>query len=84
MWTGMQAGTTSEKFAPQDLQELRRHILAMGADYDGAAEVIQAFLSGRGYGISPESARHAVVAFGADGCSLGSIRDLLNQAALEA
>lgn len=83
MWN-MGMAAEGEKFAAQEIQDLRRQILAMGADYDGAAEVIRAFLSGRGYGISPESARHAVVAFGAEGCSLGSIHDLLNAAALEA
>lgn len=83
MWNAMMPAG-GEKFAAHDLQELRHQILAMGADYDGAAEVIQTFLTGRGYGISPESARHAVVAFGAEGCSLGSIRELLNAAALEA
>ncbi|MGH9542007.1 MAG: hypothetical protein ACRD2H_09010 [Terriglobales bacterium] len=77
-------GVDEDKFPASDLQNLRSQLLSMGADYDGAAEVIQAFLSGRGYGISPESARHAAVAFGTQGCSLDSIRQALNAAALAA
>lgn len=73
-----------DKFAVNDLQTLRSQLLSMGADYDGAAEIIYAFLSGRGYGISPDSARHAAFSFAIQGCSLDSIRQALNDAALVA
>lgn len=73
-----------EKFAVGELQALRSQLLSMGPDYDGAAEVIRAFLSGRGYGISPLAARGAAVAFGTEGCSLEAIREALNGAALAA
>lgn len=73
-----------DKFPVGDLMTLRSQLMSMGADYDGAAEVIQAFLSGRGYGISPQTARDAVLNFGTHGFSLEAIRQALNEAALAA
>jgi hypothetical protein len=60
-----------------ELEALRGHLLEMGPDYCGASEVIRAFLSGHGYGVSPERARHAAVEFGRRGCSLASIEAAL-------
>ncbi|MGH9488659.1 MAG: hypothetical protein ACRD04_13855 [Terriglobales bacterium] len=64
-----------------ELESLRGHLLAMGPDYCGASEVIRAFLSLHGYGISPAAAQHAAVEFGRQGCSLASIELALSQAA---
>ena len=72
----------TEKFSSDDLRSLRSHLVQLGADYAGASEVIQAFTSDHGYGISPESARLAALQFGMAKCSLDSIRRALNSAAL--
>ncbi|MGH9417539.1 MAG: hypothetical protein ACRD01_13020 [Terriglobales bacterium] len=65
-----------------ELESLRGHLLAMGPDYCGASEVIRAFLSGHGYGISPDDAQSAAIEFGRSGCSLDAITRALRQAAL--
>jgi hypothetical protein len=72
------------KFEVADLQELRKDLLQAGADYVGAGEIIQAFLTGHGYGVSPQSARSAAIEFAVAGCSLDSIRSALDRAALDA
>lgn len=64
------------------LETLRGHLLEMGPDYCGASEVIRAFLSLHGYGISPTAAHSAAVEFGRNGCSLDSITEALSQAAI--
>lgn len=64
-----------------ELETLRTHLLQMGPDYCGASEVIRAFLSLHGYGISPAAAHDAAVEFGRQGCSLDSITRALNSAA---
>ena len=71
-----------EKFEAADLEGLRRQLLDIGADYYGASELIQSFLSGRGYGVSPESARSAALEFGRSGFSLDSIGVALDRAAM--
>lgn len=73
-----------EKFEAADLEALRRQLLDLGADYYCASEVIQAFLNGRGYGISPESARVTALEFGRTGFSLDSIGIALGRAAMVA
>jgi hypothetical protein len=65
------------KLEQDDLEMLRRHLLQLGPDYCGASEVIRAFLSGHGYGVSPERARDAAVEFGRRGCSLASMEAAL-------
>ncbi|MGH9467765.1 MAG: hypothetical protein ACRD1Y_10460 [Terriglobales bacterium] len=64
----------------EELESLRGHLLALGPDYCGASEVIRAFLSLHGYGISPTAAQEAAVEFGRRGCSLDSIRQALSAA----
>lgn len=71
-----------EKFEAADLEALRRQLLDIGADYYGASELIQSFLNGRGYGVSPESARSAALEFGRRGFSLDSIGVVLDRAAM--
>lgn len=63
-----------------ELEDLRSHLLQLGPDYCGASEVIRAFLSGHGYGVSPESAQRAALEFGLHGCSLDSIASALASA----
>ncbi|MGH9413323.1 MAG: hypothetical protein ACRD0Y_06235 [Terriglobales bacterium] len=64
-----------------ELETLRLHLVQIGPDYCGASEVIRAFLTLHGYGISPAAAHDAAVEFGRQGCSLDSITKTLNQAA---
>jgi len=64
-----------------ELETLRGHLVEMGPDYCGASEVIRAFLSGHGYGISPQLAHQAAVEFGRMGCSVDSIAHALGEAA---
>lgn len=46
-----------EKFSATDLMSLRHDLLHSGADSFQAAEIVAAFLTGRGYGISTSEAR---------------------------
>ena len=71
---------TTVQIEREELEGLRTHLLEIGPDYCGASEVIRAFLTGRGYGISPESARLAAIEFGRQGCSLEGIAEALSQA----
>jgi len=48
-----------EKFAATDLTELRRELQQSGLDSWQAAELISAFLSGRGYGVASDDLRSA-------------------------
>ncbi|MGH9616294.1 MAG: hypothetical protein ACRD28_06085 [Acidobacteriaceae bacterium] len=57
----MPEGKDIEKFAMVDLQELREGLLQQGLDSWQAADLIRSFLAGRGYGVSRQSARDAVL-----------------------
>jgi len=48
-----------EKFAATDLVELRKELKQSGLDSWQAAELISAFLSGRGYGVDSDDLRSA-------------------------
>jgi hypothetical protein len=48
-----------EKFATTDLNELREDLLQAGLDSRQCAELIRAFLTGRGYGASFDEASKA-------------------------
>ena len=50
-----------EKFPAADLTDLRDELTRSGLDSWQAAELISAFLSGRGYGVSPTEARTAAI-----------------------
>ncbi|HEY5256151.1 MAG TPA: hypothetical protein VIJ53_15965 [Acidobacteriaceae bacterium] len=63
----MPAGRDIEKFPTLELQELRDGLLQQGLDSWQAADLISSFLAGRGYGVSRQSARDAVLR--ADGIS---------------
>ncbi len=73
-----------EKFAPPELAALRNELLQGGLDSRQAAELFQMFLVGRGYGVSPQAARDAVVEVGGAGCSLESLQRELERIALVA
>ena len=52
-----------EKFPMAELLALREELLQNGLDSWQAADLISSFLAGRGYGVSRQSARDAVVGF---------------------
>jgi hypothetical protein len=58
-----------EKFAANELANLRNEMMQSGIDTWQAAEVLSAFLAGRGYGVIQEQARDAVVRLENAGCS---------------
>ena len=49
-----------EKFSTTELAGLRTELMQSGIDSWQAAEVLSGFLTGRGYGVSPEKARDAI------------------------
>ncbi|MEO6965210.1 MAG: hypothetical protein ABI076_04835 [Acidobacteriaceae bacterium] len=57
----MQPYTEIEKFPRTELSELREELLQTGLDNWQAADLISTFLAGRGYGVSRQSARDAVM-----------------------
>lgn len=71
-----------EKFAANELSNLREELLRSGIDMWQAAEVLSAFLAGRGYGVIPEQARDAVLRLEGAGCSHECIQTELERVAL--
>jgi hypothetical protein len=74
--------THVEKFPMLELQELREGLLQNGLDSWQAAELISSFLSGRGYGVSRQSARDAVIRFEGVGHSIDCIQAELEKLAM--
>jgi hypothetical protein len=71
-----------EKFAANELTTLRSELLQSTIDYWQAAQVLAAFLAGRGYGVIPEQARDAVVRLEGAGCSFECMQRELERVAL--
>ncbi len=71
-----------EKFSVPELSALRNELVHGGLDARQAAELLQMFLAGRGYGVSPEAAWDACIRVGGAGCSLESIQRELEGLAL--
>ena len=65
-----------------ELQELREGLLQNGLDSWQAAELISSFLSGRGYGVSRQSARDAVLRVEGVGHSIDGIQAELEKLAM--
>lgn len=78
----MHPRTHIEKFPMGELQELRDGLLQNGLDSWQAAELISSFLSGRGYGVSRQSARDAVARFEGVGHSIDCIQAELEKLAM--
>ena len=78
----MNARTHIEKFPMLELKELREGLLQNGLDTWQAADLISSFLSGRGYGVSRQSARDAVVRFDGIGHSIDCIQEELEKLAM--
>jgi hypothetical protein len=66
----MSANAKIEKFSARELLNLRNELLQSGIDSWQAAEVLSGFLTGRGYGVSAEHARHAISRLEGMGCNL--------------
>ena len=73
---------TDEKFNVTELAALRSDLLQGGIDSREAAELLQVFLMGRGYGVSQEAARDAASRVEGAGCSLEVIQKELESIAL--
>ncbi len=71
-----------EKFSVPELAALRNELVHGGLDTRQAAELLQVFLAGRGYGVSREAAFDASIRVGGSGCSLETIQRELEQLAL--
>jgi len=71
-----------EKFAEADLFSLRSDLLQSGLDSWQAAELISAFLAGRGYGVSSNAARKAASRIEQVGCTLECMQTELEKLAM--
>lgn len=71
----------AEKFSPSDLLALRGELLQSGVDSFQAAEIVTNFLSGRGYGISSQEARHVASEIEGQGCKPEHIQAELERVA---
>jgi len=70
-----------EKFTASDLSCLREELTQSGLDSRQAAELLAAFLSARGYGVSNHAARNAASRIESFGCSLKSMQEELEKLA---
>ena len=72
-----------ERFSVTELAALRNDLLQGGlADFREAAELLQVFLMGRGYGVSPEAAIDAAGRVEMSGCSIPVLQQELENLAL--
>jgi hypothetical protein len=71
-----------EKFGLNELTNLRNELMESGLDSFQAAQVLSAFLAGRGYGIGAEQARAAVLRLEHSGCSYDCMQQELERIAL--
>ena len=70
-----------EKFSATDLMSLRHDLLHSGVDSFQAAEIVAAFLTGRGYGISPIEARTVATVIEGPGATAEHIQAELERVA---
>jgi len=72
-----------ERFSSTELTALRNDLLQGGlVDSHEAAELLQVFLMGRGYGVSPQAALDAIGRVEMSGCSLPVLQRELEGLAL--
>ena len=72
-----------ERFSTTELSVLRNDLLQGSlADSREAAELLQVFLMGRGYGVSPQEALDAAGRVGMSGCSIPVLQHELENLAL--
>jgi hypothetical protein len=73
---------TGEKFSVPELTALKNELVQGGLDARQAAELLQVFLMGRGYGVSPEAAFESSIRVEGAGCSIEVIQKELESLAL--
>lgn len=73
---------TAERFSLPEMAALRSELMQTGLDCRQSAELLQVFLMGRGYGVSPQAAIEAVSRVEVSGCSLAVIQKELEGLAL--
>ena len=78
----MKEDSRIEKFAETELAGLRNALMQSGIDLWQAAEVLSTFLAGRGYGVSTDQARDAVIRLEGAGCSYECMQTELERVAL--
>jgi hypothetical protein len=71
-----------EKFSTTELAALRNDLLQNSMDSWDAARLVQLFLMGRGYGVSPEAAMDAANRMEGAGCAMDVIQQELNRVAM--
>ncbi|HUK88663.1 MAG TPA: hypothetical protein VLT85_13430 [Terriglobales bacterium] len=71
-----------ERFAVTELTALRSELLEGGLDHRQAGEMLQMFMMGHGFGVSPDAAMEAAGRVGSKGCSLEAIQHELENLAL--
>lgn len=71
-----------EKFSVAEVVALRNDLLQGGLDSFQAAELLKMFLTGRGYGISPESALDAASRIEGANCDVEALHKELESLAL--
>jgi hypothetical protein len=71
-----------EKFAMNELAGLRNELMHSGLDSWQAAEILSAFLAGRGYGVNTAQAREAVTRLEGRTCSYECMQLELERVAL--
>jgi hypothetical protein len=64
-----------EKFAAAELTDLRKELQRSGVDSWQAAELVSAFLSGRGYGVAGEELRTAALRTDSFACSIQRMQE---------
>jgi len=75
--------TMKERFSVVELTALRNDLVQGGlADSREAAELLQVFLMGRGYGVSPQAARDAAGRVEMAGCAMPVLQQELEDLAL--
>ena len=72
----------AEKFSTTELAALRNELIQNSLDSWDAARLVQLFLMGRGYGVSPEAALDAASRREGAGCALDVLQQELNRVAL--
>jgi hypothetical protein len=72
----------AEKFSTNEVAALRNELLQSGIDAWDAARLVQTFLMGRGYGVSPEAALDAASRMEGSGCSFDVMKKELEGIAL--
>lgn len=71
-----------EKFPESDLTDLREELLHSGLDSWQAADLIRAYLSNRGYGVSNHAARSTATQLESAGYDVQRIQEELEKIAL--